>query len=217
MHLELISICSTISFCSILHDVRLTTRLINPFPTIQNSPLNASSSSEDPAYGLTIAVLARTPFVPISAEEFGAASKARTVISGALGIEETFNLVVGNYLEYELELLGGALRSLLYTEGAWSEFMGRIHEVNRRLMNLLAAGRAYLDQAPHYLSATFGPESNEVRGFRSATNAEYDARLGYRAMEALRNFALHRGLAVHRCLTRIGPKVKSSTAYAATR
>lgn len=159
--------------------------------------LSASSSSQDQAYGLTIAVLARTPFVPISAEEFGAASKARTVVSGALGIEETFNLVAGNYLEYELELLRGALRSLLYSEGPWSEFMGRIHEVNRRLMNLLAAGRAYLDQAPHYLSATFGPDSSEIRGFRNATNVEYETRLGYRAMEALRNFALHRGLAVH--------------------
>jgi hypothetical protein len=135
--------------------------------------------------------------VAISADEFGAAREAKAVVTGALGIEETFNLVIGNYLEYELELLGGALRFLLYTEGQWSEFVSRIHEVNRRLMNLLAAGRAYLDQAPHYLSVTFGTTSQELSRFREAAKAEYDGQLGYRAMEALRNFTLHRGLAVH--------------------
>jgi hypothetical protein len=159
--------------------------------------LSATNLPEPAAYGLTIAVLTRTPFVPISEDEFGAVQRAKAVVSGALGIEETFNLVVGNYREYEMELLGGALSSLLYTEGPWSEFTSRIHEVNRRLMNLLAAGRAYLDQAPHHLSATFGPTSTERKSFRLATNAEYDGHLGYRVMEELRNFALHRGLAVH--------------------
>lgn len=166
-------------------------------PKVKGVALSTSLPQEGPVYGLTIAVLAKTPFVAISPDDFNAVRKARAVARGALGIEETFNLVVGNYREYEMELLGGALHSLLYTEGRWSEFVSRIHEVNRRLMNLLAAGRAYLDQAPHYLSAMFGDTSQELTDFRRATNAEYDSRLGYRAMEALRNFALHRGLAVH--------------------
>jgi len=161
------------------------------------TPIRTEPSQVSMDYGLTRLVLSRTAFLPITREDFEAARRAKAMIVAALGIEETFNLVAGNYLEYEDALLGGALECIVYSEGSWSEFTGRIHDINRRMMNLLAAGRAYLDQAAHYLSSTFAETSPECIRFREATNDEYDGRLGYRAMEALRNFALHRGLAVH--------------------
>lgn len=149
-------------------------------------------------YGLTLAVLAKSPFLEIEPETFEGVKRAKRIVFDCLGSEEAFNLVLGNYLEYETELLDGAMHLLVYTEGSWSEFTGRIHDVNRRVLNLLAGGRAYLDQTCHYLAAFFGKDSDELRTLRSWTAGEYDESLGYRAMEALRNFALHRSIAVHR-------------------
>lgn len=119
-------------------------------------------------------------------------------MSQALGSEAAFDTVLGNYLEYESDLLTGALEWLVYTKQDWAEFNDRIYHVNRRLQNLLSAARAYLDQSRHYLSRSFGEGSPELAQFGQWTGAEYDSNLAYRTLEALRNYTQHRGMAVHR-------------------
>ncbi|MCY7279339.1 MAG: hypothetical protein LH610_00305, partial [Sphingomonas bacterium] len=64
----------------------------------------------------------------------------------------------------------------------------------RLLGNLLSSCRSYLDHAPHYLGQLDG-EQAEV--FLARTREAYDAELGYRFMEALRNHAQHRGSPLH--------------------
>jgi hypothetical protein len=61
----------------------------------------------------------------------------------------------------------------------------------------VCAARSYLDQLDHDLSGLFGPTSEICETVRVAKSHEYDSRVGYRALEALRNYQQHRGFTVH--------------------
>lgn len=148
-------------------------------------------------YGLRVHVLGKTPFLAIDQTEYQDLKASRDLVRDALGLEEAFHRLLGNYLEWESTLLEEALRFLVFTEGSWSEFVGTIHECNRRLANLLSGARAYLDQTGHMVSGLHGNPSTELQELKKWKAREYDARLGYRVMEALRNYSQHRGLAVH--------------------
>ena len=56
-------------------------------------------------YGLTCDVLTGKHFLSLTEEEFEAARKARRHLFEVLDIEEKLNIVLEDYIEYELELL----------------------------------------------------------------------------------------------------------------
>jgi hypothetical protein len=60
----------------------------------------------------------------------------------------------------------------------------------------------YTDHTPQTLNNIFGDGSKEADAFRTAANTEYDAHLGYRAMEALRNYVQPNGLPIHTITTK---------------
>jgi hypothetical protein len=131
------------------------------------------------------------------------ATDIRTAVRGVLdtlSIEEKFNLVLENFEEFERELLQGALNASLFEAHDVSTDLTSLHRLNRRLVNLLATCRLYVDQVPHNLSNLFGSDSAIVTAFASAKSREYDGKLGYRVMEAMRNYIQHRGLPIHEIL-----------------
>lgn len=154
-------------------------------------------TDDNVSFGLTLFVLGRAPFLAITESEFLHIKECKTLVSDALGLEESFHRVLGNLYEFESTLLQEALRALIFTEGSWSDTNGMIHEVNRRVSNLLSSGRAYLDQTAHLFSSRFGNNSEAREALAEWCSHEYDSRLGYRVMEGLRNYTQHRGIAVH--------------------
>lgn len=107
-------------------------------------------------------------------------------------IEETFDGVVGNYAEFQGELLrlsvwhsvrGGADRSQVDSERRL---------VNRRLGNLLSSCRLYVDQTPRLLGEAF-PDGAAKSRFKEAARQEYDSSFSYRLIDGIRNYAQHRG------------------------
>ncbi len=148
-------------------------------------------------YGVTCAYIGFDKDVPISAEEFAAAQRARVTLSVGLGVEEKFDIALENHADLERHLLDMALE--------YSLFPGRIDELlnharrstNRRLTNYLATARLYVDQVKHDISEALQDGGRVVARIRKVMNAQYDDRFGYRAMEALRNHAQHRGLPVN--------------------
>jgi hypothetical protein len=126
--------------------------------------------------------------------ERAAPRKDRLVI--ALGIEEKFALFFDNFHDYEQALLDLTLEHTLYTEFAWSPRVSDMYRIVRRIVNLLSAARLYLDQIAHDLTTLFGQDSDALKQFRSDTSVQYDAKLGYRAMESLRNFIQHRSIPI---------------------
>jgi hypothetical protein len=82
----------------------------------------------------------------ISEEEFTRAklAKRRTVLS--LVIEDKFDLVLANYADFERELLGLALDRMIYADLSWFSMRSDRQALDRRVVNLLSAGRLYIDQ-----------------------------------------------------------------------
>lgn len=145
-------------------------------------------------YGLTRHVLESRHFLPITEEEYQAIATAKRGIMVALKMEERFNLVLENFLEFEHEMLQITWEHSLRRSDDWSGLMDPIYRLNRRLVNLLATTRMFLEHGNRDVCSVFGEDSPEVQSFKAKASAEYDSRVGYRMMEALRNHALHRGL-----------------------
>jgi hypothetical protein len=148
-------------------------------------------------YGITRTVFEEHRVLEITSARYSQISEAMRSILESLAIEEKFNLVLENFEEFEAELLRGALDRSLFAVDDWSQQMSELHRIGRRLANLLATCRLYVDQVPHNLSNLFGPEAEATQNFATWKSREYDARLGYRVLEAMRNYMQHRGLPVH--------------------
>lgn len=146
---------------------------------------------------LTRLVFEERAELPLTEQQYAEARAAMRHVLGALSVEEKFNLVLENFEEFERELLAGALGRSLFRREDWSEQMTELHRVNRRLVNLLATTRLYVDQVPHDLRNMYGPGARHVELFTAFKAREYMKRLGYRVMEALRNYMQHRSLPIH--------------------
>lgn len=130
----------------------------------------------------------------ITEAEFQSIREAKKGAVSAMLIEEKLDLLLDNFIEYEGDFLQLALRSAVFEEHDWSDFRAAVQRVNRRLANLLTTCRLYLDQTPHELGALSDPAL--AAAFNSQRSVEYDNRLGYRSMEALRNYLQHRDFPV---------------------
>lgn len=148
-------------------------------------------------YGIAAMVgLNRGP-IELSGDEFTALLTARRNLGVAVGIEEKFNLLLENYAEFERALLDLTLRRMIFADFDWSTFQDDFLTVNRHMANLLSSARSYTDQVDHELIELFGSDSDRVTAVRRSRASEYDSRVGYRAMEAIRNYLQHRSFPVH--------------------
>lgn len=138
-----------------------------------------------------------TASIELAAETYEQVRSARNHLLTALAIEEKYALLMANYLEFEEELLHLTARSLLFDALSWSGFRGHTQTLDRRLANLLSACRLYVDQVKHDTKAIYRQKSRELLLVEAAFRAEYDTVLGYRAMEALRNYVQHESLPIH--------------------
>lgn len=148
-------------------------------------------------YGLTQDVLECEHFLRIPEAVFGRIASARDRSIRALEIEENLDMLLHNYVDFEHELLQISLRNALFSVGDWSEFRSVIQDLNRRMVNLLSTARLYLDHLRHRSAPLLKCASADSGAVEAIISHEYEARRGYRVMEALRNHVQHRGLPLH--------------------
>ena len=131
--------------------------------------------------------------INITESEFLALRVSMDCLVNILYIEEKYDFIVNNKisldvaLEYPIEM-DMDMQSHRYAKS----------EINRHFANVLTTTRLYVDQGMRYgrkLDLLFG---ESLVNFKGWFGQQYDARLGYRVMEALRNFVQHRGDAIHR-------------------
>jgi hypothetical protein len=122
---------------------------------------------------------------------------ARNIILMAIRIEEAFDVLIDNYLEFETTLLQATNHYLVRFIDAHETFQSERRLFNRKLINLLTTSRAYLDLTDVQLLNYFGKESPQHRKFLGKKALEYDSHLGFRVMEALRNHVQHYGWPIH--------------------
>jgi len=135
-------------------------------------------------FGITKHALGFVGFVEMSREEFDAAKAAREMSFEILYLEEKFDLLIGNYLDYESTLLSAAARHMIYKEFDFSSFQDEIYLVARRIVNLLTTCRLYVDQTTHHLKQIYGTNSTQLLAFNAELSSQYDSSMGFRAMEA---------------------------------
>jgi hypothetical protein len=145
------------------------------------------------SYELRRQVLDTKDAVSIDEAKYTELCHAQEVLLHALYIEEKLVLLLDNFAEYEAELLSIGLSRMVFQRNDYTEFRDDVGLINRRLVNLLSACRAYLDSLTHHVNQICSPSKNESATLKKAINEQYDSVFGYRVMEALRNYVQHRG------------------------
>ena len=141
-------------------------------------------------------VLGNWPSLDISSENFQRLKQAKRALFILVGIEEKFEMLSQNYLEYEQLLLTLALEYMVSHSPEYSSMHDARSQINRRLANLLTMARLYIDQVKHDVSRLFGRDAAENSTICQSFSSQYDRLLGYRVLEALRNSMQHRDLPV---------------------
>ena len=148
-------------------------------------------------YGITRRIHGERVFVDISKESFDEAATAKSNLVQYLFMEEKLDYVLGNFYEFEREMLEAALGHVFSFDINWSKGVAQLHAINRRLVNLLAACRLYLDHVVHHIHEIHGESSPLAAAVAAKKREEYDRHLPYRVLEAMRNYVQHRGFPVH--------------------
>jgi hypothetical protein len=128
-------------------------------------------------------------------QEYDACEQAVARLIQICDVEEKYESFIETYVEWEAAINQLALRQMVM----WSFDHIQVAEARkllaRRLANLLASARLYVDTLPKDTKAVL---SDNVRDqIKSALAREYDAHLAYRVLEALRNHAQHSALPIH--------------------
>lgn len=147
-------------------------------------------------YLLTERTLGSSVTIKITEEEYKKIKTARNNLLEIFYIEEKFDILIGNYLEFELDLLKYAAHHMVRGSENRTELHRGLNQITRRIINLLSTGRLYLDQSIHNLNNIPSIKSINIEEIKKEKNKQYDQYLGYRVMEALRNYVQHRGYPV---------------------
>lgn len=147
--------------------------------------------------------------VALSEAEYRGLLQDYAMLTEALMLEERFDILLGNYLEFESEIVDLAMQHSIRFHTADEEMPEHRRILVRRVLNLLNACFFYLDQLWHGLSGMFGSSSVIAQSAKQSCAAHYDSSFGYRLMESVRNSFQHYSmpiqmLAVNHQRTEIG-------------
>ncbi|QVL43787.1 MAG: hypothetical protein KFB92_04095 [Alcanivorax sp.] len=141
----------------------------------------------------------KVPEIEIDSDRYDALQNARSILIGALAIEEKYDLLFSNYLELEKECLSYATECMVKGSLGYAGFATARQSINRRIVNLLTSTRLYIDHIQQNIKLCIEEES--AFNVKSLMSEQYDNNFSYRFMEALRNYVQHCGLAIHRVST----------------
>lgn len=154
----------------------------------------------DSRYTLRPNILDNAPELEITREKFEIIKQARKTLNAALAIEEKYELLYCNYIEYEQDLLSGTLDNMSRFDFGYDKAFHTMTIFNRRIINILTSARMYADQMVGHLRDCLPAENDlSIKSFfKQQTSSQYDSNFEYSFMEALRNHAQHSGLCVSR-------------------
>ncbi len=142
-------------------------------------------------------VLANVPEIEISESEYCELQRARNILSNALEIEEKYEIVISNFLDFEQEILNATTKYMVREHLDYSDFFKVRLGLNIKLVNLLTAVRLYVDQLNQNVTECLDDKQNVKDDVKKLFSKEYDENKYFRFMEALRNYVQHRGIPVH--------------------
>jgi hypothetical protein len=138
-----------------------------------------------------------TPEIEITEEDYAGYKESRAVLVNCLAIEESYEVLISNYLSLEKCILCAAADSMVRVPAGYPDLFDLHLALNIHLVNLLTAARSYVDQLPRHVKKCVPHSSNATAVVESILSKEYDKKFEYRFMEALRNSAQHCSLPIH--------------------
>lgn len=135
--------------------------------------------------------------IDIDEVEYFDIKETRYFLLNTLYLEEKFDFVIGNYLEFEEELLKIGARHMVLPREPIEKVHRERRLINRRIANLLTVCKLYIHQSKHHISNIYGSDSDQFKTIDDEQSIQYDSLLGYRVMEAMRNHVQHRGYPIH--------------------
>ncbi len=148
-------------------------------------------------HGLIRQNLSSTAFLPISHDMYAGLKMAMEGLYRSLCIEESFDVVIENYVELETTLLKAALRHMVTGDNTALSFRTETNLFNRRLMNLLSACRSYNDHTQRHVQHLFGVDGKQSILIIDRNREVYDSSFVYRIFEKFRNHVQHKGSSIH--------------------
>ncbi len=148
-------------------------------------------------YFLKQMVLGTTVALSLEKKQFEQLKLSRNILLSAKAIEEKYDLLIANFLEFEKEILTQVAQQMILSEHSYENFYDLRIVLNRRVVNLLTSTKLYSDQIEKHVRICLCNENTSEKVVKPYFSEEYDLHLEYRFMEALRNYVQHYGLAVH--------------------
>ena len=148
-------------------------------------------------YTIRVWAFGSYPEVKITQAEFDRIKHAKNCLSGALAIEEKYELLLSNYLDLEKECLSITSDYMVRNTKDYEDFFNIRLLFNRRIVNLLTSTKLYIDQIQQHVKVCIPLDTKVGNRIKLLFSTEYDNYFEYRFMDALRNYVQHRGLAVH--------------------
>ena len=148
-------------------------------------------------YVLRKRVLGRVPQIEINADSYARYKSARSILSNALALEEKYEILISNYLEFETTILGVTAADMVREDVTYASFFEVRLALNRRLVNLLTSARLYLDQLSQHVAACAPDGEAAAARIKKIISEQWDSYREYRFMDALRNYTQHRGIPIH--------------------
>ncbi|QEY73064.1 hypothetical protein [Pseudomonas denitrificans (nom. rej.)] len=146
---------------------------------------------------LKVAALGRYPELEITKDEYNSILKARATLTAALDVEEKYDLVLGNFLDLEKDLLNLTVEKIIDHRFDYNRAYTLTNTLNRRIVNFILSGKNYTELIASKASKCATNEEDVKEAISSLKSKHYDQNLDYRLMEALRNHVSHSGVAVH--------------------
>jgi hypothetical protein len=135
--------------------------------------------------------------VEITQEQFEDIRCAVNIQVESLYIEQKYDFVMENYLEFEESILQCGLNHMLLGGHDRKEFNADTALFNRRIMNLLTAYKTYDDTYRQHINRIFYRDKEILRQVKESFSKEYDRRVGYWLMPKIRNYVQHQGFPMH--------------------
>lgn len=147
-------------------------------------------------YVLTTNLLAWRHTLPSTEEAFESARSAVDRLMACLSVEEAFAVLLANYVSFEKAVAGANIENMVERGVSMTELHSRRREVDRHLVNVLAAGEMFSDYVSSRTKKQFGWKSSEIAALDFAYQDQRNRLVGFWATERLRNAVLHNSLPI---------------------
>ncbi|MNJ45412.1 hypothetical protein D3C77_405050 [compost metagenome] len=149
------------------------------------------------SYFLKSVTLGWSAELEIDETEYKAITNARRILSVALSIEEKYDLVLGNFMDFEKELLLLTMDKITDRRFDYERAYATHAVINRRLANFVISGKHYTELIAGQAAKCAGNVAEVEATIEALKRKHYDGCLDYRFMEVLRGHLSHSGAGVH--------------------